>query len=290
MKTILYATDYSEKSELALKYAFNMSIKMKAKLLVIHVFDYPTLLDDLSLKPEAAFPDIEGDAFKKHNSKLNAFCLRVLKKDISTLNIEIDAIENKSVVKGIVEKANAVAAFLIVTGIKGASKFREFIMGSIAKQLFEKAPCPVLTIPSDSVKTEIETIVYATDFEEEDLGAIDKLTEIAKPFNAKIRIVHISSLEETMRKRQKKSLENSIHKYIDYTNIELDILYSDDAFNALKTYYGDSNADLIAMLEREDSGIISKVFHRDLVKRMETYGKIPILSFNAKNYGIFHLK
>ena len=105
MKTILYATDYSENSELALKYAHNMSDKMEAKLLVIHVFDYPTFLDDISFKPEAAFPDLESDAFKKHNSKLKAFCKRVLDSDIATLNIEIDAIENKSVINGIVKKS-----------------------------------------------------------------------------------------------------------------------------------------------------------------------------------------
>ena len=111
MKTILYATDYSENSELALKYAH----KMKAKLLVIHVFDYPTLMHEISIIPKATFPDIENDAFKKHNLKLNAFCKRVLKREIATLNIEIEAIENKSVVSGIVEKANAIDAFMIVT-------------------------------------------------------------------------------------------------------------------------------------------------------------------------------
>jgi nucleotide-binding universal stress UspA family protein len=290
MKTILYATDYSENSELALKYAFSLSTKMKAQLVVLHVFDYPTLLDNISLKPEPAFPDIEGEAFKKHNTQLKTFCKRVLKSDTATSTIKIDAIENKSVVKGIVEKANEVDAFLIVTGMKGNSNLRELIMGSIAKQLIEKAPCPVLTIPSDSVKTEIETIIYATDFEEEDFGAMDKLTEIARPFNAKIRIIHISALEETVDEKYKTDLEAKIHKYIDYPNLVLDILYSDDALDALKTYYRNSNADLIAMLEREDSGIASRVFHRDLVKRMETYGKIPLLSFNAKNYGIFHLE
>ncbi len=290
MKTILYATDYSENSELALKYAHNMSDKMETKLLVIHVFDYPTMLDDLSLKGEDPFPDIEGDAYKKHNAQLKAFCKRVLKSDITSLNIEIDAIENKSVVNGIVDKASEIDAFLIITGIKGYSKLRELIMGSTAKQLIEKAPCPVLTIPSDSVKTEIETIVYASDFEEEDFGAMDKLTEIAKPFNAKIRVVHISTLEESVGKGYKKDLETKIQKYIDYAHLKLDVLYSEDAFNALKIYYRNSNADLIAMLEREDSSIASKVFHRDLVKRMETYGKIPLLSFNAKNYGVFHLE
>jgi nucleotide-binding universal stress UspA family protein len=290
MKTILYATDYSENSELALKYAFNLSTKMEAKLLVIHVFDYPTFFDHISLKPEPPFPDLEGDAFNRHCTQLKAFCKRVLKSDKATSTIAIGVIENKSVIKGIVEKAKDVDAFLIVTGMKGNSKLRELIMGSTAKELIEKAPCPVLTIPSDSVKTEIETIVYASDFEDEDFGAMDKLAEIAKSFNAKIRVVHISTLEKSMGKSYTEELETKIHKYIDYPNLELDILYSEDVFDTLKIYYRNSNADLIAMLEREDSGIASKVFHRDLVKRIETYGKLPLLSFNAKHYGIFHLE
>lgn len=290
MKTVLYATDYSENSELALKYAHNLSDKMNAKLLVIHVFDNPTFFDLISLKPEAAFPDIENDAFKKHISKLNAFCERVLKSDIATLNIELEAIENKSVVKGIVEKANMVDPFLIVTGMKGSSIWREFIIGSTAKKLIQKAPCPVLTIPSDSEKIEIDTIVYATDFEEEDLGAMYKITEIAKSINAKIKVVHISPLEAIVGERYKEDLEGKINKYIDYPSLKLDILYSDDVFNTLKVYYRNSNADLIAMLEREDSDYTSKLLNRDLVKRMESYGKIPLLSFNAKNYGIFHLE
>jgi len=289
MKTILYATDYSENSQLALKYAYNMSIKIDAKLMVIHVFDYPTLLDNLNLKAEPAFPNLESDAFEKHKSELQAFCKHVLKSDAATLNIEIEAIENKSVVSGIIEKANAIDAFMIVTGIKGISKLRERIMGSTAKQLIEKAPCPVLTIPSDSVNKDIETIIYATDFEDKDLGAIHKLAEIAKPFNAKIKIVHISTLDETVGKNQMKDLEDTFHKHIDYPKLELDILYSDDAMNALKTYYRKTNADLIAMLERKRSGKISKVFHCDLVKQIESYGKIPLLSFNANNYEIFHL-
>ncbi|MFC4633237.1 universal stress protein [Dokdonia ponticola] len=289
MKTILYATDYSKNSIAALKYAHAMSSKMNARLLVVHVFDYPTMLDDFSLKGEDAFPDIEGDAFKKHHSKLNSFCNENLNNDLKDLNIEIEAIEDKSVVKGIISKANEVDAFLIITGMKGGSALREIIMGNTTKHLLEKSSCPVLTIPSDATHKQIETIVYATDFEEEDFGAIDKLTEIAKPFNALIKIVHISPLKEMVEKWPIKGIKEKIHKYIEYTNLEFDIFYSDDVFNDLKIYLGNSNADLVAMLERESKSLTSKVFHRDLVKRMETYGKIPLLSFNAKNYGAFHL-
>ncbi|MGB5645670.1 universal stress protein [Muriicola sp.] len=289
MKTILYATDYSKNSIAALKYACAMSTKMNAKLLVVHVFDYPTLLDNVSLKGEDAFPDIEGDAFKKHHSKLTSFCETTLNDDFKSLTILIEAIENKSVVEGIVSKANEIGAFLIITGMKGGSILREVIIGNTTKQLVEQSPCPVLSIPGDASHSGIKTIVYATDLEEEDLGAISKLTEIAKPFNAKIKIVHISPLEENIGKWQNKAVENKIRKYIDYTYLELDILYSDDAFNDLKIYLGKSNADIVAMLERESKSLTSQIFHRDMVKRMESYGKVPLMSFNAKSYGIFHL-
>lgn len=290
MKTILFATDYSKNSELALKYAYNMSTKMKAKLLVIHVFDYPTMLDHLSLEAEDPFPDIEGETHKKHNAKLTVFSERVLNTSVATLNIEIESIENKSVVKGIIKKANEINALLIVIGIKGLSEIREIIMGSTAKNLIENAPCPVLTIPNNVANTQIKTIIYATDFEDEDFGAINELVEIVKPFNAKIKILHISPLDKTIDKSEKKEIEAKIHEHIVYPNLELDILYSNDAFKTLKSYFGTSNADLIAMLERRSSSFSSKVFHRDLVKRLESYGKIPLLSFNSKNYGIFHLE
>ncbi|MGB5665715.1 MAG: universal stress protein, partial [Maribacter sp.] len=257
MRTILYATDYSKNSIAALKYAHSMSSKMNAKLLVVHIFDYPTMLDDLSLKGEDAFPDIEGDAFKKHHSKLNSFCNENLNNDLKSLNIEIEAIENKSVVKGIVSKANEVDAFLIITGMKGGSALREIIMGNTTKHLLEESPCPVLTIPSDASHKQIETIVYTTDFEEEDFGAIDKLTEIAKPFNALIKIVHISPLKELVEKWPIKDIKEKIHKYIEYTNLEFDIFYSDDTFNDLRIYLGNANADLVAMLERESKSLTS---------------------------------
>ena len=289
MKTILYATDYSENSIAALKYANSLSIALGATLKVIHIFDYPTMLDNLSFKGEDAFPDIEGDAFKKHQAKLINFCREHIGTDFEKSHIKVEAIEDKSVVNGIVSKANEIDAFLIISGMKGGSALREVIVGSTAKHLIAESPCPVLSIPKDASYNKIENIIYATDFEEEDLGAIDKLTEIAKPLNAKIKIVHVFPLKETVGIGQKQDILDKIHKYIQYPNIELDILYSDNVFNDLKIYSGKANADLIAMLERESKSILSQVFHIDLVKRMESYGRIPVMCFNAKNYGIFHL-
>jgi len=289
MKTILNATDYSENSVAALKYAHSLSKALGANLKVIHIFDYPTMLDGLSLKAQDPFPDIEGNAFKKHNLKLDAFCKAHLGTDLEKMNVTVEAIEDKSVINGIISEANKIKPLVITTGMKGGSALREIIMGNTTKHLLEKSPCPILSIPEDTSYTQIETIVYATDFEDEDIGAVNKLTEIAEPLNAKIKIVHVSSLEEPLGIDEKKEIESKIHKYIKYSNIELDIIYSDAIFKDLKLYFGKANANIIAMLERESNGGPSKVFYRDLVKKMESYGRIPLMSFNAKNYGIFHL-
>lgn len=101
--------------------------------------------------------------------------------------------------------------------------------------------------------------------------------------------MHISPLDETEGKTHRKDIDDQIYKHVDYPNLEFEFLYATDAFEALKIYFGKSNTDLIAMLDRKRRGGTSKIFHRDLVKRMETYRKIPLLSFRATNYGIFHI-
>jgi hypothetical protein len=44
------------------------------------------------------------------------------------------------------------------------------------------------------------------------------------------------------------------------------------------------NADIVVMLEREKKGFLNKWFHKDLVKKMEGYGKITLMSFNEHNH------
>lgn len=162
-------------------------------------------------------------------------------------------------------------------------------MGSTARDLIKKAPYPVLTIPADASYNEIKNIVYATDFQEQDLDAIKRLAEIAKPLNAKIKIVHVTASKTTVDKGMKREVEIKIDRFVDYENVELEFLYSEDIFNELKIYFGKTNADMIAMLDRESSSFTADLFYQNLVKKMKSYGKIPLLSFNAINYGIFHL-
>src|SRR5690554_4006039 len=155
MKTILYATDYSESSIAALKYAYNMSLKINAKLLAVHVFDFPKTI---SSREE----DISKELLTGHQTKLTDFCEEHLAWESDNAPVKTEVIVNPSIVHGIVEKAKEVQACLIITGMKGTSRLRTMIMGSTTRDLIENAPYPVLTIPKDISYKQIKTMVYAS--------------------------------------------------------------------------------------------------------------------------------
>ena len=113
---------------------------------------------------------------------------------------------------------------------------------------------------------------------------INLIIEIAKAFDAEIKIVHISPLKEFDRKKLIRNFEEKVKDNISYSKMEFDIFPSDNTFEDLRLYLGEVDADIIVMLERKSKGLLRKFFHRDLVKKMESYGKIPLLSFNETKY------
>ncbi|MBT8307357.1 MAG: universal stress protein [Maribacter sp.] len=288
MKTILYTTDFSNNSVAALKYAYKMSEQMETRLVVAHVFNYPTIIGMEGL--DEPFPHTEESAFKMHRTKLEEFCQEHLGNVWKNPNIQLQAVENNSVVKGIIATAEEWHAYLIVVGMKGGSVIREMIMGSTTKHLIEKAPCPVLSIPTNTSYIQPKIIVYATDFEEEDVYAIRKLAEMADQFDAVIKIVHIATQKEYQGDLQMEWFKKTLKEKVSYERIDFEVLFSEDIFNTLRIYLGDINADLMVMLERGHKSIVKKWFHRDLVKKMESYGKVPLLSFRGSNHQLFYFK
>ncbi len=288
MKTILYTTDYSENSASALKYAYNMSLQLGTRLVVGHVFVNPVILGMEGVnKP---LPHMSMNFIKQHRLKLEEFCELHLGESWASSNLQIQAVENQSVIKGILSIADEWHAYLIVVGMKGGSGLRELIMGSTTKQLIGKAPCPVFTIPADADYRPLKTIVYASDFEEEDIYAIRKLVEIAEFYTSDIKVIHISTENEYKGQMQLKWFKGLLGKKVQYEPMEFKLLFSEDVFEALSDYLDEVGADIMVMLERADDAFLKKWFHRDLVKKMTTHTKVPLLSFRGSNHQLFYFK
>ena len=169
MKTILYASDYSKNSVAALKYAQKLSAMVNARLVVTHVFGHPMVTEGMVTEN---LPKIRKQTLIKHRAKLQDFCQQHLGGQWKTMNLQIAPVEALAILDGILAIAIDWRAELIVVGAKGQSAFQDVLLGTTTKRLIMKATCPVLAIPSRTGFTAPKTIVYATDFEQEDVYAI----------------------------------------------------------------------------------------------------------------------
>lgn len=285
MKAILYATDFSDNAVAALKYAHQLSVSLNYRLVVCHIFKIPIIGDSVVLDD---IPKLQKKAKKATRVKLQEFCSEHLGKDWRTKNLQIEPVENSTILNGILDTANNWHAEMIIVGMKGESKLIDLLFGSTTNALIQKAPCPVLAIPADTSYMPIKRVVYATDFEEEDIHAIQKLIEFAEPLEAEIKIVHVSTRDEYAGDMQMEWFRDMLESQFLYSKIEFKLIFSDDIFDSLRIYLGDVGADLVVMLERKKEGFLRKLIHRDKVKKMESYGRVPLLSFNEHYLQTFY--
>ncbi len=277
MGKILYATDFSENAQKAFSYASRLAKKHSADLIMLHVFDLPT---EWNYPQADTAMEMEREAVAESESKLKRLFDEHAGDQKENIRVNYLARGNTSVVKGILSEIKANDPGLVVIGTKGGSKVKETLVGSTAKALIKQAPVPVLTIPENAAGSNFEKALYATDFREEDITAIQHLTTLVRPFDGEITVVHISPHNEYKGDEKMDWFKDLVQDNISYAGIRFQLLLSDDIYEQLNSYINQAGFDLLAMLEKEREGIIDKFFHRDLVKKMEFHTTIPLLSFN----------
>jgi len=279
MKTILYATDLTEHSTLALKYAYKLSSRLNAKLLVLYVHE----MDHIRISVSRPAAQIEYHVIKEQTEILTSYCVKHLNVPVDNKKLQVEVIQNDSVSNGILEKTKDIETDIIIIGRKDKHTNRGLLVGNIGKGLQEKVPCPLLIIPNSIKNTSIKNILYATDFEEADILALKKLVPLAKTLGANIHIVHISTEKEYAGKEQMEWFKEMLRQEIDDTNIDFVLIFSDEIQDKLKVHANTIGADLLVLLEREEKGFFKKIFHISLVAKMEEHIAIPLLTYNELN-------
>ncbi|KKM19322.1 hypothetical protein LCGC14_1656790, partial [marine sediment metagenome] len=126
----------------------------------------------------------------------------------------------------------------------------------------------------------IKSIVYASDFEEDDVLAIQRLVKIAEPLNAEIKIVHVATDNAHDQESHLVHFIEKVKQKVGYQNIQYKIVSYPNVYDGLRNYINFNNVDILVLLEREQHGFFNTVFHRDLNKKMESHVQIPVLSIN----------
>ena len=273
MKKILFATDFSKNAEKAFHFALKIAEKHNAKLIMLHVFDVPPLWgqpymsdpNELTKQAAISWEHRLKELFEKHNSNLKPVYI---------------AIENSSVVTGILSVIKMYAPNLVVTGTRGKSIIKEFFAGSTTKALVKQSPIPVLAIPENAIYRDFEKVLYASDFREADLVAMEVLIELLGPYNPEIRTIHISTDKEYQSNEKMEWFKDLVKENFSYKKTSFELLISDNIYDRLMDYLNQHNLQLLVMLEKERYGFLEEFFTEDLVTKMEFNTSIPLLSFN----------
>jgi len=273
MKKILYTTDFSPNAEKAFQFALKMAEKHHAELIMLHVFDMPPIMGHPYLMGPAEMKLQAGSSWKNYLQEFFA-------QFKSTIQPTFITVENTSVVKGILSIIKEHKPDLVVTGTKGKSLLKEIFIGSTTKALVQQSPVPVLAIPENAEYGNIKNVLYASDFREVDEKALRQLIEFVKPFKAEIRVLHVSTDNEYKSNEKMEWFKDYVEDSISYKHISFELLQADDIFEKLDNYVKQYDLDMMVMLKKEKHGIVEKLFHEDLVWKMEFHTSVPLLSFN----------
>jgi nucleotide-binding universal stress UspA family protein len=186
-KNILYATDLSKPSAQALPYALSIASKYGSTIFAVHVIS--------SLALEVPPPTMALQA-------IAAQALREAKEKMAGLQQSMKGIPHEIMVRkgdiwnqlSLVVRNKGID--LIVGGTHGRTGASKLLMGSIAEQIFRRAPCPVLTVgPHVSGEprsiADIHTILYPTDFTSESLAAAPYAISLAQENQARLYLLHV---------------------------------------------------------------------------------------------------
>lgn len=151
LKSILLPTDFSEPAGVAVGHACTLADAFGAELHVLHVIhDYATEVPEFGMG--LAFPGYL-EHLPERMKKLEEETLRQLRRVLP------DHWPRKRVVLAtwqgppflrIIEYAREHDSDLIVMGTHGRSALKHVLLGSVAERVVRQAPCPVLTVRSES--------------------------------------------------------------------------------------------------------------------------------------------
>jgi len=148
IRNILAAIDGSEFAEKAGLFAVELARKYEARLVLLHIANYPAQYLGLTGHDVAVGLPLPSERVEnlKKRSRDSIDRIAAIAHD-QKVQIRKEFIEtNSSVAQSIADYAERESVQMIVVGIRGVGNFDPYVVGSVASDLVSKARCSLLIV------------------------------------------------------------------------------------------------------------------------------------------------
>ena len=274
MKTIVAATNFSEDSFNAVKYAADMACVTGTDLLMVHICPYPVVVTEAP----AAFYGIEELVANAEQE------MRLLKEKIAARSgdrIKITTlVKEGDIIEGIDEACASVNTYVVVIGRSDKSEFQRFLLGSKTVSATRQLSWPLVTVPAGVHFGGIRNIGVACDFRHviETLPA-NEIKSIIKEYGAKLHVLHVS--HETADAFSSRTIEESgwFQDLLGELHPQYHFINGDDTEAGIIDFADKNELDMLIVIPKKHD-LVGKVFKHSHSRQLVLHAHVPIMAIH----------
>jgi nucleotide-binding universal stress UspA family protein len=213
LKAVIYATDFSECSENAGRYASLLARHFRAELIVSHAF----VLEQAALVAEAQAGPMAKSAQRKETE---AALANVAQRFSGGVKQSVNALLEGDPRELIPQLAQKNAPSIIVLGTSGRGKAERGLIGSVAERILRATAGPALTVGPhvpvlDPGATPFRRILYATDLTPPAAHGASFAVEIVNAFHGCMDVLHVVDQEQMDSPEQLSEIQKQFRVILD---------------------------------------------------------------------------
>ncbi len=275
MKKIIVPLDFSKYSEYALRTAAKLAKKNDAEILALHMLELSDVLltkSDNEQQQKAVF------FLKMVEQKFETFLDKDYLKGLKVIPI----VKHFKVFSEVNDVAEENDADLIIMGSHGTSGFKDFFVGSNTERVVRNADIPVLVVKNDIANVDFGTVVFATDFDKENIRPYLNATKMFDKLGTKLMLLYVNLPNENFKSTVE--IEKRIADFLITADGNLDRI-NDVSYQAdysveqgIINYSNKVGADLIAIPTHGRKGV-SHFFAGSIGEDIANHSPLPVITF-----------
>lgn len=282
MKALITLIDEPEGSKGFIEYVINLAGDLKTNVHLLYVENpnkYPLGTPNMTGAATAQLQVNLEERIKNARNTLERH-VKDLKGQISgevliDISTEIDI--EKSVVERMIRENQdqmVVMESPVAEGILTES--------SLTRNILRSVYCPIWVIPPDAGYKTFSQVIYATDYNEEDISTLLKLISLTHHFSPHITALHITDSLDFDLRVKKAGFQEIIKTKTDYRKIHVETMVEesgDDIAGLINDYATRTGADLVVLL-KENRHFLERIFRSSSTNKVIKHTRLPVLVYH----------